>query len=281
MLDYDINELRKICSDLTILSGLKIDLWDENKQLLFSYPHKHRRFCEIVRQCPGLCERCLESDARGFEFADRTGGIYSYKCHMGLTETIVPIITDGTLIGYLMLGQAIETENLPEIEERIKTAAQYGADTEKMTLTVRSDSKTSRAKISAAANVLDMLTGYLRQKNIVGKRRTELFRIAEEYISSHISEPLSVDMLCGHLNISKTSLYHLSVENCGTGITGFIRKKRIEKAAHLIESSDLDTQQIADLVGIPDTNYFIKVFKAETGMTPAAYKKLRDARPAE
>lgn len=273
MLEFDINELKKICRDLNVLSDLKIDLWDEKKELLFSYPHKHRRFCETVRECPALCLRCRESDAVGFERADSTGGIYSYKCHMGLTETIVPIKGDGAVMGYLMLGQAIEHENVKEIEERIKEAAAYGADAEKMSAIIQNESKTDRDKISAAANVLGMITDYLRQKNIVGKKREKLFTMAEDYIRMHLSEELSVESLCRYLNISKTSLYHLSVENCGTGIGAFIRNIRMETAKKLLGSGEYDIRRTAEKVGIPDADYFAKIFKKETGLTPTAYRK--------
>ena len=37
---------------------------------------------------------------------------------------------------------------------------------------------------------------------------------------------------------------------------------------------DLPIGRIAEMVGIGDSNYFVKVFKAATGYTPLRYKKL-------
>lgn len=36
---------------------------------------------------------------------------------------------------------------------------------------------------------------------------------------------------------------------------------------------DLPISQIAEAVGIGDSNYFVKVFKSATGYTPLRYKK--------
>lgn len=47
---------------------------------------------------------------------------------------------------------------------------------------------------------------------------------------------------------------------------------RIEKAKELLRG-DLNVTQVAEAVGIPDSNYFIKVFKKQTGYTPLKYKK--------
>ena len=48
----------------------------------------------------------------------------------------------------------------------------------------------------------------------------------------------------------------------------------MEAAKELMAEGDLPISQIAEAVGIGDSNYFVKVFKAATGYTPLRYKKL-------
>ncbi|MBQ1458450.1 MAG: AraC family transcriptional regulator, partial [Butyrivibrio sp.] len=60
-----------------------------------------------------------------------------------------------------------------------------------------------------------------------------------------------------------------------TGITPavYLRKVRLKKAAGLLISTSDEIQKISGSVGIPDANYFVKLFKAEFQMTPGAYRK--------
>ena len=52
------------------------------------------------------------------------------------------------------------------------------------------------------------------------------------------------------------------------------RSLRIEKAKQLLQSAELPIFIVAENVGIPDYNYFTRVFKEETGITPSLFRKL-------
>jgi AraC family transcriptional regulator, regulatory protein of adaptative response / methylphosphotriester-DNA alkyltransferase methyltransferase len=54
----------------------------------------------------------------------------------------------------------------------------------------------------------------------------------------------------------------------------YIRKTRISKAIHYLATSDKTITEIALAVGIPNTAYFITLFRKETGYTPADYRQL-------
>ena len=56
-------------------------------------------------------------------------------------------------------------------------------------------------------------------------------------------------------------------------IGSLIKRRRIEKAKELLMQTDDAIASIAENVGMPDYNYFSKVFKAETGLTPTGYRK--------
>ena len=70
----------------------------------------------------------------------------------------------------------------------------------------------------------------------------------------------------------KTAVYKVSVAGNGCGISEYIKNLRMEEAKRLL-GYGLSVTQVAESVGLPDPNYFIKVFKRETGYTPLKYKK--------
>jgi len=51
-----------------------------------------------------------------------------------------------------------------------------------------------------------------------------------------------------------------------------ITQKRIEAAKKKLIESDMPIREISEIVGIPDFNYFTKVFKRATGSTPSEYR---------
>ncbi len=273
MLKFDAEELKKICSDLYDLTHIKLDLWDEDRNLLFSYPEKHRKFCAAVKNFPELCAKCPQSDEYGFAGADKAGRVFIYCCHLGLTEAVTPIVNNGKVIGYLTFGQAIEKDNVEDIQKKVREAAEkYGADENLLNSLLLSAKKTDRTKIEACADLMEMVTGYLWQKDIVSPKHSAAFRKATDYISSHLSEEIGVRQLCSYLSVSKTSLYSMFTENCGTGLNEYVRKQRIDEACRLLVSSDLSISEIAECVGIPDSNYFVRVFRRQTGITPFRFR---------
>ena len=62
-------------------------------------------------------------------------------------------------------------------------------------------------------------------------------------------------------------------EQMGMPPTKYIIKLRMNMATELIENSDLPINQIGEMCGYEDYNFFAKVFKAYTGLSPKKYKE--------
>jgi YesN/AraC family two-component response regulator len=82
---------------------------------------------------------------------------------------------------------------------------------------------------------------------------------------------LSVEELSKHLGMSRSSLYSKLLELTGETPVEYIRSVKLEKAAVLLEKSDMNVAQIAYSVGFSTPNYFAKSFKAKYNMLPSEY----------
>lgn len=93
-----------------------------------------------------------------------------------------------------------------------------------------------------------------------------------EYIHEHYDQDISLSELAEkfHMNYSYLSWYfkHRTSEN----LTTYINKIRIEKAKELLKYSDDSISQISAKIGFSEHNYFSKVFKKFSGMTPLEYR---------
>ena len=52
-----------------------------------------------------------------------------------------------------------------------------------------------------------------------------------------------------------------------------IKKKFEAELGELLRFTDKSIHEISEMCGIPDTNYFIKLFKSAENMTPSEYRQ--------
>jgi signal transduction histidine kinase/ligand-binding sensor domain-containing protein/DNA-binding response OmpR family regulator len=98
------------------------------------------------------------------------------------------------------------------------------------------------------------------------------------YLEEHLTDTqLSVEGLSRHIGKSRSSLYTKILELTGETPVEFIRSVKLDKAAVLLEKSDMNIAQIAYSAGFATPNYFAKSFKAKFNMLPSEYvSKMRN-----
>ena len=100
----------------------------------------------------------------------------------------------------------------------------------------------------------------------------ELLQKIQRYLEENIShKQLSVEELSKHVGMSRSSLYAKLLELTGQTPVEYIRSVKLEKAAILLEKSDMNIAQIAYTVGFSKPNYFAKSFKLKYNMLPSEY----------
>lgn len=93
------------------------------------------------------------------------------------------------------------------------------------------------------------------------------------YIEHQFTQPITVGLIAEELNVSVNYLTARFRKETGLPPVSFIRKTRMKHAANLLANTDMTVQDIGSLVGISDSNYFIKQFKKEFQETPNQYRK--------
>ncbi|WP_295122754.1 hybrid sensor histidine kinase/response regulator transcription factor [uncultured Chitinophaga sp.] len=96
------------------------------------------------------------------------------------------------------------------------------------------------------------------------------------YIEDNIDdEKLSVEQLAKYLFISRATLYNKVVDITGETPVEFIRSVRLNRAAVLLEKSDLRIAEIGYSVGFLTPNYFARAFKMKFNMSPSEYAAMK------
>ena len=99
-----------------------------------------------------------------------------------------------------------------------------------------------------------------------------LIRKVLTQIDSDLTADLSLRTQAEQLNINSSYLSTLFKKETGTTLTEYVNRKRIEHAIFLLNTTNMKIQAIAQACGIPDVNYFTKIFKKQIGITPKDYR---------
>ena len=269
MLQLNTVGLHKVMQDFYILTKLRIVIFDAQFHELMAYPKERVRFCELLRQTPKGEMCCASSDQEGCLKCARLKTVVAYKCHLGLTEVVVPIIDKGGVIAYVMFGQIIPKETCEETKLELKNrTSELSHEIE--TIPIR-----SQKEISAAATVLQAITAYVMTNQWVIPNKSEFIREIDHYIEEHLAETITVDEICGIFHVGRTKMYELSVDYLGCGLAAYIRSQRIFHAQRLLVETDMAVTQISDATGFADYNHFSRVFKEITGISAREYRKSR------
>lgn len=95
-----------------------------------------------------------------------------------------------------------------------------------------------------------------------------------EYIRENIDKKISLKDIGGLTFFSPIYCDTVFKKDTGKSIIDYLIDARIEEAKKLLIEGALSLQEISESVGFNDYNYFSRVFKARSGYSPRAYRKM-------
>lgn len=99
---------------------------------------------------------------------------------------------------------------------------------------------------------------------------------AKAYIDSNFKNDISVCDVALYAGVSESKLFKLFREQEKRTPVEYLKSVRINKAKQMIIGKELKIFEIAEECGFSSTAYFCKVFKEESGFTPASYREKFD-----
>ena len=87
-----------------------------------------------------------------------------------------------------------------------------------------------------------------------------------------LTADLRLKTIAEKLNVNSSYLSSLFHKEYGSTLTEFVNSQRIDHGILLLQNTSKPVQAIAAECGIQDVNYFIKLFKKQTGLTPSKYR---------
>ena len=101
----------------------------------------------------------------------------------------------------------------------------------------------------------------------------EIIRRAQQYISEHIREKLSVPILARKVDVSPsylTSLFHKYLQ---ISPGEYIRRIKLQESKQMIRENSMNFTQIAEALQYSTVHHFSRQFKDKFGITPSEYAR--------
>ena len=95
----------------------------------------------------------------------------------------------------------------------------------------------------------------------------------KEFLAENITNPLTLDDICPHFNVSKSYLCRLFKTETGKSIMDYFIDLKISEAKTLIREGELNFSQIAEKLSFSGIHDFSRAFRKKVNLSPTQYRK--------
>ncbi len=273
--NIDVAQLLPLIKAFYELSGIKIALYDNCFTEILTYPPTKGAFCAMLENYPHLRKKCDDCAARLCRSCALMKQPSIYKCHAGLTEVAAPLIDNGIIIGYVIYGQITNDPDREHfIHDVLFHCKDYGLSTSEIRECLQSVRHYTDTQLSSTQEIINALLSYIILKRLIYVSQKPLELQLVEYIENNLRTDLSVASLCKEFAISKSELYSCTKTYMPDGIAKYVRWRRIEAAKdQILKNPSKPLWKISEDVGFDNYDYFLRVFKAQTGISASSLQK--------
>lgn len=100
-----------------------------------------------------------------------------------------------------------------------------------------------------------------------------LVKKAEQFLKNHFTENIGIEIVAEQVGLSISHFSVLFKQKTRVTFLDYLTKLRVDHACLLLETTNLKTYEIANMVGYTDQRYFSQVFKKYVNLTPSQYRK--------
>jgi two-component system response regulator YesN len=93
-----------------------------------------------------------------------------------------------------------------------------------------------------------------------------------KYLNNHYFENITLDDAAKRVNLSYHYFSKVFKDEVGKNFVDYLTELRIEKSMSFLENNRWSIKEVCHKIGYNDPNYYCKIFKKVTGMTPTEYR---------
>jgi AraC-like DNA-binding protein len=273
-----INTVRDLCGVGICYYDLS-EFFNYNKLGVKNNRGHYCAFCEAVRALPGGHAQCEASDRQqAVTLALQYREPFFFECHMGIKELVVPLLREEKLLGILFVGQCrIRGDNGAPAAE--KGALRLGGDPAQLRVLYDALPLADRDDLLRTGRILlQYFDSMILNRELLTPQAdspgpdVDTAAAMRDYIQSHGCYNITPGSVANGFFLNPSYASRCFSRRFGCTLGEYICRVRMERARLLLRSTTAPIHSIALNVGYPESNYFSRLFKKHTGMTPQQYR---------
>lgn len=212
------------------------------------------------RLCHEECAWNAETTAR------RAMRPFLHHCWKGVTELVVPVDRNGSLLLLLYAGTFRPPDG--------RAPDSLPGELKKMYDLLPPENEELFAELSSVLQIFGQgIRHYLDREPCHGDIHSDRWRQISRFIEDHAHEPVGLADLARTLHLSPVHCCHQVRYHFGISFQQLLLKERMIRACHLLETTPLPQKTVAMMVGYRNEFYFNRLFSRELGISPGEYRK--------
>ena len=204
---------------------------------------------------------------------------FFFECHMGMRELVIPLIREDSLLGILFVGQCrTEDGNSARIALNVK---RLNGDPDEFTRLYEELPLISQKHLLSVGTILSEYfdvriwnNELLAPSTASRPSNQELAEAINNFIRLNYRYNISPREISNEFHVNPSYASRRFSQYYNKTITERITEVRIKRASALLDETDAPIGNIAMNVGFNDVNYFSRIFKKATGLSPTQYRRL-------
>lgn len=94
-----------------------------------------------------------------------------------------------------------------------------------------------------------------------------------QFMNEHIADKITLEDILKEYSINRNQLNSIFIKETSMTALSYLEKMRMNLSMLMLADTELQIAEIAERVGYLEPNYFAKVFKKHTGVTPSKYRE--------
>ena len=269
-----------------------------------SFLHKSP-YCAFVKSTKPSFAVCFKTDHEGLGAAEISGKPFVKKCHAGLDEIVLPVISRGKYLGCILAGQVFFSEPSAAKKRRIIARLQsLGLDGKKAAKLIEKVRVVSKKGLSNASNMLKLLAHFIMDAeskeawekelntlkagmksgntrffaagvaNLKNARMRNIIDASVKELEAAPPEKVTLGFAAKSAGLSKYYYTRVFKAQKGLSFRDYQNALRIKRAGALMKDPDLSLSEISYRCGYRDPSSFSRAFLRNTGSCPGIYRKV-------
>ena len=202
---YDLRRLEKIIEDYTRITEISLKVLDNKfNKIASSHSGERSEFCMYIQSTEEGKHKCFCSDELLLKRCAESKLPEIHICHAGLTDAAIPLIKNGEVIGYILLGRIRRKENLGFKNNLVESDNKLISYFNNLVCY-------DEAELQSAINLAIAITTHILSENIIKKDYDPIIDKAVLYIENNLIKIYRLVLFVRNLIYQK--IYYTSILN--------------------------------------------------------------------